>query len=76
MALSPDCRFLACRTMDGVDISDAHSGNVLFTIRFQSGFVTAAAFSEDGKYLALGKAVSNVGLKVSKSTLDVWELVF
>lgn len=76
VALSPDCRFLACRTVDGVDISDAHSGAVLFTIRFQSGFITAAAFSEDGRYLALGKAVANVGLKVSKSTLDIWEIVY
>ncbi|KAF5711510.1 ribosome assembly 4 [Fusarium mundagurra] len=60
IAVSADCRFLCCRTDDGVD----------------SGFVTAASFSWDGKYLILGKAASGMGLKMGTSTLDVWELVF
>ncbi|KAF4431408.1 ribosome assembly 4 [Fusarium acutatum] len=60
IAVSADCRFLCCRTDDGVD----------------SGFVTAASFSWDGKYLILGKAASWMGLKMGTSTLDVWELVF
>ncbi|ENH65171.1 hypothetical protein FOC1_g10006023 [Fusarium oxysporum f. sp. cubense race 1] len=42
----------------------------------KSGFVTAASFSWDGKYLILGKAASWMGLKMGTSTLDVWELVF
>lgn len=76
IAISPDCRFLACRNDDGVDLSDLHTGRVLYSIRFQSGFVTAAAFSDDARYLALGKAASWMGIKVMKSTLDVWELIF
>lgn len=76
IAASADCRFLCCRTDDGVDVSDLYSGRVLYTIKFQSGFVTAASFSWDGKYLILGKAASCMGLKVGTSTLDVWELVF
>jgi WD40 repeat protein len=76
IAVSADCRFLCCRTDDGVDVSDLYSGRVLYTIKFQSGFVTAASFSWDGKYLILGKAASYMGLKMGTSTLDVWELVF
>ncbi|WKT41250.1 WD40 repeat [Fusarium oxysporum f. sp. vasinfectum] len=76
IAVSADCRFLCCRTDDGVDVSDMYSGRVLYTIKFQSGFVTAASFSWDGKYLILGKAASWMGLKMGTSTLDVWELVF
>ncbi|KAM0558051.1 hypothetical protein ACHAPJ_005218 [Fusarium lateritium] len=76
VAVSADCRFLCCRTDDGVDVSDMYSGRVLYTIKFQSGFVTAASFSWDGKYLILGKAASCMGLKMATSTLDVWELVF
>lgn len=76
IAISQDCRFLCCRTDDGVDISDLHSGKILYTIKFQSGYVTTAAFSQDGKYLVLGKAASWMGVRVTTSTLDVWELIF
>ncbi|KAF5024869.1 hypothetical protein F66182_3108 [Fusarium sp. NRRL 66182] len=76
MAISADCRFLCCRTDDGVDVSDLYSGRVLYTIKFQSGFATAAAFSWDGKFLILGKAADCMGLKQATSSLDVWELVF
>lgn len=74
IALSPDCRFLACRVEDGMDITDVHKGTVLFTIRFQTGFLTGAAFSDDSKYLAVAKATSWSGMRVTKSTLDLWEL--
>lgn len=76
IAMSADCRFLCCRTDDGVDVSDLYSGRVLHTIKFQRGFVTAAAFSWDGKYLILGKATAWMGMRVMVSTLDVWELLF
>ena len=76
IAISRDCRFLCCRTDDGVDLSDLHSGTVLYTIKFQSGYATTAAFSWDGKYLVIGKAASWMGVRVSMSTLDVWELIF
>ncbi len=76
VALSLDCRFLLCRNDEGVDISDAHSGKLLFTVHFSRGFLTAAAFSADGTFLALGKASSWVGPKVVQSTLDIWRLEF
>lgn len=76
VALSPDCRFLLCRNESGVDISDAHSGRVLFTVRFNRGFLTAGAFSADSRFVALGKAAGTVGLKTHQSTVDVWQLEF
>lgn len=76
MAMSADCMFLCCRTDDGVDVSDLYSGRVLHTIKFQRGFATSAAFSWDGKYLILGKATNWMGMRVTMSTLDVWELLF
>ncbi|KAH6886227.1 Quino protein amine dehydrogenase [Thelonectria olida] len=76
LAVSQDCRFLCCRTEDGADISDLYSGKVLYTIKFESGYVTAATFSPDGRYLILGKAAQWMGVRVTMSTLDVWELVF
>jgi WD40 repeat protein len=75
IAISADCRFLACSTHDGVDVSDLHSGRLLHTLRFQGGYATAAAFSPDGKYLALGKSAGGL-LRVTKATVDIWELVF
>ena len=76
MAISQDCRFLCCRTDDGVDLSDLHSGRVLYTIKFQRGYATAAAFTLDGRYLILGKAAFSMGVRVTVSTLDVWELIY
>ncbi|CCF35667.1 ribosome assembly protein 4 [Colletotrichum higginsianum] len=58
LAVSPDCRFLACRTDDGVDISDVYSGHVLAEVRTAAGIdglVTAAAFSADGRFMAVGR---------------------
>ncbi|KAJ6784509.1 hypothetical protein PWT90_10260 [Aphanocladium album] len=76
VALSPDCRFLVCRNDQGADISDAHSGKVLFTVHFNKGFLTAAAFTKDSRYVALAKASTCVGTKVHQSTLDIWEIVY
>lgn len=76
IALSPDCRFIACQTHAGVDIGDAHSGTVLFTIHFQAGYASAAAFSPNANLLALGKSAQNAGLRTTRSTIDIWELVF
>ncbi|KAI9150213.1 ribosome assembly [Paramyrothecium foliicola] len=75
IAVSADCRFLACSTHDGVDISDLHTGRRLQSIVFRGGYVTAASFSYDGRYLALGKSGKN-GLRVVQGTLDLWELQF
>ncbi|KFA78264.1 hypothetical protein S40288_02658 [Stachybotrys chartarum IBT 40288] len=76
IALSPDCRFLACTNTEGVDISDLHTGRCLHAIRFQTGIVTAAAFSVDGTYLALGKVGLTTSRAIAKPTLDIWNLVF
>ncbi|OHW89674.1 ribosome assembly protein 4 [Colletotrichum incanum] len=68
LAVSPDCRFLACRTEDGMDISDVYSGQVLAEVRTAAGIdglVTAAAFSADGKIMAVGRYTGVV---------DVWNL--
>lgn len=40
------------------------------------GIVTAAAFSVDGTYLALGKVGLVSSRAIAKPTLDVWNLVF
>ncbi|KAK3367173.1 WD40-repeat-containing domain protein [Lasiosphaeria ovina] len=54
LAISPDCCYLVCRTEDGFDVSDVTTG------RFRGGHstggspVTAAGFSHDSKWLAIG----------------------
>jgi len=68
LAVSPDCRFLACRTEDGMDISDVYSGQVLAEVRTAAGIdglVTAAAFSANGNIMAVGRYTGVV---------DVWNL--
>ncbi|KAK2002390.1 ribosome assembly protein 4 [Colletotrichum falcatum] len=68
LAVSPDCRFLACRTEDGMDVSDVYSGHVLAEVRTAAGIdglVTAAAFSADGNTMAVGRYTGVV---------DVWSL--
>ncbi|KAK2013526.1 ribosome assembly protein 4 [Colletotrichum eremochloae] len=68
LAVSPDCRFLACRTEDGMDISDVYSGQVLAEVRTAAGIdglVTAAAFSANGNTMAVGRYTGVV---------DVWNL--
>lgn len=58
LAISPDCRLLACRTEDGLDISDVYSGQILGEVETAAGIdglVTAAGFSSDGKILAVGR---------------------
>ncbi|GKT89001.1 ribosome assembly protein 4 [Colletotrichum tofieldiae] len=68
LAVSPDCRFLACRTEDGMDISDVYSGQVLAEVRTAAGIdglVTAAAFSADGRIMAVGRY---------NGVVDVWNL--
>lgn len=76
LAISPDCRFLACRVDNGVDITDLHKGVIMFTIRFQSGFATAAVFSHDSHSLAIAKAVQWSGMRTTRSTLDLWQIDF
>ncbi|WYZ41041.1 hypothetical protein EsH8_IV_001382 [Colletotrichum jinshuiense] len=68
LAVSPDCRLLACRTEEGMDISDVYSGQVLAEVRTAvgiEGLVTTAAFSGDGKTMAVGRY---------NGVVDVWDL--
>ncbi|KAH7323023.1 hypothetical protein B0I35DRAFT_476919 [Stachybotrys elegans] len=76
IAMSDDCRFIACTNHEGLDISDVHSGQLLHRVRFQSGHITAAAFAPDGSHLALGKTTGITAHTTSKATLDIWQLVF
>jgi hypothetical protein len=76
MSISPDCRWLACRTDEGVDVSDLLTGMVLFTFRFISGFATDAAFSADGRYFAVTKFVpGKYRHGIGEGQLDMWEIV-
>ncbi|KAL8341367.1 hypothetical protein RB598_003350 [Gaeumannomyces tritici] len=54
--ISPDCRYLACRTEVGFDVSDLATGRFMGEARVDdSSFFAAAAFSWDNKQMAVGK---------------------
>ncbi|PHH89059.1 hypothetical protein CDD83_6704 [Cordyceps sp. RAO-2017] len=61
LCISPDCRWMACRTEDGFDLVDLASGAVAWEERRFgdaddcASMITAAAFSTDGKMLILGR---------------------
>jgi WD40 repeat protein len=55
LAISPDCRFLACRSEDGFDVADLLTGKFRGEVAMQASFVTTVAFSFDGKKLVTGK---------------------
>ncbi|KAF7542525.1 hypothetical protein G7Z17_g11491 [Cylindrodendrum hubeiense] len=65
LCISPDCRYMACRTEDGFDIMEVASGGIVFA-RDEDVAVTAAAFAADGKTLVIGKMDGNV---------EVWDLL-
>lgn len=54
LCISPDCRYLACRTEDGFDIVELSSGTVLCS-ETCTAIVTAGAFSPDSRLLLLGR---------------------
>ncbi|KAK3372054.1 WD40-repeat-containing domain protein [Podospora didyma] len=62
MAISPDCKYLLCRTEDGFDVADVETG------RFRGDFVTggspltAGGFSPDNKWIAVGNYNGQVSL--------------
>ncbi|KAH8738145.1 quinon protein alcohol dehydrogenase-like superfamily [Ilyonectria robusta] len=64
LCISPDCRYMTCRTEDGFDIMDIASGEVVFA-RDEDVIVTSAAFAADGKTLVFGKMDGNV---------EVWDV--
>ncbi|KAL8375820.1 hypothetical protein RB595_007101 [Gaeumannomyces hyphopodioides] len=54
--ISPDCRYLACRTEVGFDVSDLATGRFMGEARVDdSSFFAAAAFSWNSKLMAVGK---------------------
>ncbi|KAM4057172.1 WD40 repeat 2 [Hirsutella rhossiliensis] len=55
LCISPDCRWMACRTEDGFDIVDVAAGSVVWEGGGGAAMFTAAAFSTDGKVLVLGR---------------------
>ncbi|KAK4108751.1 YVTN repeat-like/Quino protein amine dehydrogenase [Canariomyces notabilis] len=54
LAVSPDCRYLACRTEDGVDVSDVATGKFRGEFPRSGPPATAAAFDRDGRRLVIG----------------------
>ncbi|KAK7428608.1 hypothetical protein QQZ08_004869 [Neonectria magnoliae] len=62
LCISPDCRYMACRTEDGFDVMDVASGAVVFTAD-EDVLITSGAFAADGKTLVLG---------TMDGTVEVW----
>lgn len=64
LCISPDCRYLACRTEDGFDVMELGSGTVLCR-EVCSAAVTTGAFSPDSRLLLLGRM---------DGVLEFWDL--
>lgn len=63
LAISADCRLLASRTEDGVEVVDAQTGEFLAEYRMPPHpLVTAAAFNHRGDVLAVGNFEGQVTL--------------
>jgi hypothetical protein len=54
LAVSPDCRYLACRNEEGFDVMDAQTGKFRGEFAWTGDTITAAAFNSDGTRLAIG----------------------
>ncbi|KXX77396.1 Guanine nucleotide-binding protein subunit beta-like protein [Madurella mycetomatis] len=54
LCVSPDCRYLACRTEDGFDVSDVLTGKFRGEFARVGAPITAAAFDRDGSRLVVG----------------------
>ena len=68
VCISPDCRWMLCRTEDGFDIVDVASGTVVWERREELGvcaMVTAAAFSRDSDVMLLGRM---------NGVVEVWDV--
>jgi hypothetical protein len=54
--ISPDCRYVVCRTEDGVDVMDVETGSFLADYPLPAGhhLVTSAAFSHNARWLTIG----------------------
>ncbi|KAL2156955.1 hypothetical protein VTH06DRAFT_1615, partial [Thermothelomyces fergusii] len=54
LAVSPDCRYLACRNEDGFDVMDVQTGKFRGAFACAGPPITAAAFTSDGSKIAVG----------------------
>ncbi|GAB1312393.1 hypothetical protein MFIFM68171_02603 [Madurella fahalii] len=54
LCVSPDCRYLACRTEDGFDVSDLATGKFRGEFARVGPPITAAAFDRDARRLVVG----------------------
>ncbi len=54
LCLSPDCRYLVCRTDEGVDVSDVQTGRFRGECAWPGKPITAAVVNDDGTLLAVG----------------------
>ncbi|OLN86430.1 putative WD repeat-containing protein [Colletotrichum chlorophyti] len=74
LAISPDLRWLACRSDDGADVADLATGKVIYSARLESGFATSAAFSANGQYLVVGRCTNGHHGRTDSGILNVWEI--
>lgn len=54
LCVSPDCRYLACRTEEGIDVGDAKTGKFRGEFAWKGEAITAAAVNNAGTQLAVG----------------------
>ncbi|KAL2198839.1 quinon protein alcohol dehydrogenase-like superfamily [Corynascus similis CBS 632.67] len=54
LAVSPDCRYLACRNEEGFDVMDVQTGKFRGEFAWTGAPITAAAFNSKGTRLAIG----------------------
>ncbi|KAK4113211.1 WD40 repeat-like protein [Canariomyces notabilis] len=54
LCVSPDCRFLACRTEEGFDVSDVATGKFRGKYAWTGNSITSAAFNNNATRLAVG----------------------
>lgn len=54
LAISPDCRYIACRTEDGFDVSDVDTGKFRGDFATPGSVITSAAFTKNSKKIAVG----------------------
>jgi WD40 repeat protein len=55
LCISPNCRYLLCRTEEGFDVSDLATGKFRGEVAGESSFATSAAFSSDSRFVVIGK---------------------
>lgn len=62
LCMSCDCKYLACRTEKGVDVSSLVTGRFEGEFVIDRSFVTAASFSSDNSQLVVGKQSGEICL--------------